>query len=266
MTFSCIILDRCYETSGFMVIFKRDVRTFFTNFYGIGFRTVYLFLQIFLFANILGRVISPSSIGGLSYLQYFTLGATIASLFWASFSITYDILVDKETGFFIYLITLPISRFEIVAGRILSGVVRGIFTMLPIYCLGLLYVPSNVDGVLASIAILLIFSFGLCGSNIILATTIKDEGKMRLSIRLMDLIMTRASSIMYPVAAMPLWLKMLASLNPLTYVADSFRQAIILSPYAIPPQNIVIILFFAIAMGVIGEQIYSKRIEGGFTD
>lgn len=249
-----------------MLVFKRDLRTFFMNFYGIGFRTVYLFLQVSLFAYIIAKVVSPSLVSGLSYLQYFTLGAAVASLFWASFSTARDIHRDKETGFFVYLIVLPISRLEIVVGRTLSGVIRGIFTMLPIYCWGLLQVPSDLGGVLASITLLLIFSFGLCESNVILATKIKDEGKLRLTIRLMDLVTTRASTIMYPLAAMPFWLQIIALLNPLTYIADSFRTAIVFSPYVIPVQNVVIILFFALLMGVIGTHLYSRGIEGGFTD
>ena len=247
---------------GFVAIFKRDMHTFFTNFYGVGFRTVHIFFQVFLFANILGMAISPSSIGGLGYLQYFTLGASIASLFYSSFTVAYDIQIDKETGFFIYLITLPISRSEIVVGRILSGVVRGIFTMLPVYFLGLSYQPSSIYGVLASFIILLVFTFGLCGLNIILATVIKDGGRMRLGIRFMDLIMLRASTIMYPIAAMPIWMRILALFNPLTYTSDSVRQAIVDSPFGIPVHNIIIVLLFAMTTALIGGYIYSRKVEG----
>lgn len=84
------------------IIVKRDIYTYFTDFYGAGFRTVYLLLQLLVFGYILGKVVPPTIPAGMTYLQFFAIGSVVISLFGASYTIGRDLYLDRESGFLIF--------------------------------------------------------------------------------------------------------------------------------------------------------------------
>lgn len=252
--------------SELFVIAKRDIRTFFMNFYGVGFRTVYNLFYILIFAFVLQRVVSSNLTGGLNYFQYFALGATVISLFGASYMIGRDVYWDRETGFLNYLLTLPISRTDIVLGRSLGGAVRSVLNMLPLYFIALFFVPSTFSNVIACILLLFVFSFGLCGLGILLSTTIRHEDKWRLATRLLESLLIRSSTAMYPIFAMPIWLQVFTRINPVTYASDSTRAITTQSLPDVPLGDVFIVLLFSALVGVLGAAIYSRKVEGGVSE
>src|SRR5438128_1287276 len=139
---------------GAIVVLGRDVRTFFTNFYGVGFRTLVVVLETVVFAFILSSVVPTSAIGGLSYLQFFALGSLVVSMFWASYNIGREVFWDRDSGYLNYLMSLPLRRSEIILGRSLGGSFRGILTTLPLYVLVILLVPTTIVNVLESLGVL----------------------------------------------------------------------------------------------------------------
>ncbi len=246
-----------------LVVVKRDVIGYFKNYYEVGFRTAYLVFQVLVFAYILAEIVPQGSIGGLTYLQYFALGSTVISLFGASYTVGRDIHRDWESGFLQYLLTLPISRKDIVIGRGLGGAIRSTLNMIVLYGIALILVPTTFLSVITCIALLFIFSFGLCSLGILLATGIRQEITWRLTTTVLDLVLIRSSTAMYPAAAMPIWLQVGTRLNPLTYAADSVRNITSGSISEASAVNISVILLFAVFMGIGGAVLYSKKVEGG---
>lgn len=249
-----------------LIIAKRDILTFFTNFYGVGFRTLNLLLYVVIFAFVLAKIVPSNMTGGLSYIQFFALGATVLSLFGASYLIGRDVYWDRESGFLNYLLSLPFSRTDIVLGRSLGGATRSLLNMLPIYCIALVFVPSALVNVLVCVLLLFVFSFGLCGLGILLSTAIRKEDKWRLATRLLELILVRSSTAMYPIFAMPVWLQVFTRMNPVTYAVESTRVLTSQPLSATPILDVVTVLLFSAFVGVLGISMYSRKVEGGPTE
>jgi len=248
------------------IVAKRDIITFFTDFYGVGFRTLNNLCYVVIFAFVLTRIVPSTLTGGLSYLQFFALGATVISIFNASYLIGRDVYWDRESGFLNYLLALPFSRTDLVLGRSLGGAVRSVLNMLPIYCIALALVPSSFFNAIICILLLFVFSFGLCGLGILLSTTIRQEERWSLSARLLELVLIRSSTAMYPIFAMPVWFQVLTKMNPVTYAAESTR-AITSQPLPTAPGiDILIVLLFSSLVGILGITMYTRRVEGGGTE
>lgn len=252
---------------GLRLVLVRDVRIFFSNFYGVGFRSLNIVLETVLFAYILTRIVPISGTNGLTYLQYYALGSIVISVFWASYSIGRDVFWDKESGYMNYLMTLPISRTQIILGRSLGGSLRGIFSVLPLYALASVLVPTTALNILESVGLLFIFSMGLCGLGITIALSVREETKVLLLNTLLSLTLIRASTAMYPATAMPVWLQVGTRLNPLTYTADSIRSVTTHAPGgSFPVDEISIIVLFTVLASVLGSWIFSRMVEGGSSE
>lgn len=246
-----------------LIVAKRDIRTYFTDFYGVGFRTLSNLCFIVFFGLVLAKIVSSNLIGELSYLQFFALGATVTSIFNASYLIGRDVYWDRESGFLNYLLSLPFSRTDLVLGRSLGGAVRSLLNMLPIYGIALFLVPSSFINDMICILLLFVFSFGLCGLSIMLSASIKQEERWGLATRLLEFVLSRSSTAMYPIFAMPAWFQVFTKINPVTYAAESTRAITSKPLYAAPIIDILVVLLFSCFAGVLGIALYSRRIEGG---
>ncbi len=249
---------------GVRVVLERDVRTFFMNFYAIGFRNIVVVLDTVIFAFILSAAVRPGAVGNMTYLQFFALGSLVVSIFWASYNIGRDVYWDRESGFLNYLMSLPISRTEIIVGRSFGGSFRAIMTALPLYVLAAILVPTTALNILESLAVLFVFALGLCGLGITAALSVRDETRARLLNTFISLVLIRSSTALYPIVAMPVWLQVGTRLNPVTYASDSIRSVTVYSPQAvIPGFDISIVLIFAGVASVLGSWLFSRMIEGG---
>jgi ABC-2 type transport system permease protein len=253
--------------SGVKVVLGRDVRTFFTNFYGVGFRTLVVVLETVIFAFILSNAVPPGAVGSLTYLQFFALGSLVVSIFWASYNIGRDVYWDRESGYLNYLMSLPIPRSEIIVGRTLGGSFRGILTALPLYVLAAIIVPTTALNILESLGVLFVFAIGLCGLGIMVSLSVREETRARLLNTFLSLALIRSSTAIYPVVAMPVWLQVGARLNPVTYASDSIRSVTVYSQGgSLPVFDITIVLTFATLAGAMGSWLFSRMIEGGPTE
>lgn len=249
---------------GLRVVLLRDIRTFFTNFYGVGFRMVDIVLQTVIFAYILASVVHPTVTGGLTYIQYFALGSLVISSFWASYNIGREVYWDRESGYLNYLMSLPIRRTEVVVGRSLGGSVRAVLTAFPLYALAALLVPTTLINVLASVGLLFVFSVGLCGLGVTISLSLREETKARLLNTLLSLTLVRSSTAMYPAVAMPVWLQLGTRLNPVTHASDSIRSVTASQLQSqIPMDAVSAVFLFTGLSGMLGAWVFSRAVEGG---
>lgn len=250
--------------AGIRVVALRDIATFFGDFYGVGFRTISTFLETLIFAYILSKAVPSSAVLGLSYLQFFALGAIVTSTFWAAYDIGQDVHWDRESGFLHYLMSLPIGRGEIIIGRSLGGATRALFNAIPLYGLAAILVPTTVLNIIGSLGLLFILSIGLCGLGILISLSVLEEMRVRLLSTLLSLVLIRSSTAIYPSVAMPVWLQVGTKFNPITHASDATRDILAggMSP-VVPIDAISFLVLFTLLAGMLGSWLFSKKIEGG---
>jgi ABC-2 type transport system permease protein len=229
-------------------------------------RAIWFVSQIALFGLIASRMMSVPN-----YFQYYVAGLSVMTLYSAAIFIGFDIYEEAEHGVFEYLLSLPVSRRQLVLGRSIGGGLRSFIYVGPLIALSLYVIGAiNPLSFLVALFALFLFSFGVSGMSITIAVIIKSSDRFDILMGVLDALIVRLSTAMYPLAvvqaANPLY-GGLASFNPVTYAADLFRWGTGIEAITTLKFNPLwplfgIIAFFAF-FTFFGVIIYDRRIEGG---
>ena len=82
-------------------------------------RAIWFVSQIALFGLIASRMMSVPN-----YFQYYVAGLSVMTLYSAAIFIGFDIYEEAEHGVFEYMLSLPVSRRQLVVGRSIGGGLR----------------------------------------------------------------------------------------------------------------------------------------------
>ncbi len=161
----------------------------------------------------------------VNYLQYFFPGTvTLIVLFTAIFS-TISVIEDRHEGFLQSVLVAPLSRLTLVLGKILGGTTLAFGQAL----LFLLLAPvAGIHLPLASAPLLLlnllIISFGLTGLGFLLAWQLDSTQGFHAIMNLLLIPMWLMSGALFPAEGAARWIRVVMSLNPLTYGLTSLQH------------------------------------------
>lgn len=165
--------------------------------------------------------------GGLSYMQFIfpgILGMTI--LFSAIFS-SISIIWDKEFGFMKEILVAPISRFSVVVGKAMSGMLLSTIQAAVILAFfPLLGLDVGFFQIIGCLAVCLVLAFAIAAFGIVLASFYESYESFSVIMNFIVMPMFFLSGAMYPVKLMPSILQFFARLNPLTYGIDALKHLI----------------------------------------
>jgi len=247
-----------------LLVVERDVKMFLNRKILLFMRALWFIAQISLFGLIASEmVIIPN------YFEYYASGVVIILLYSTAMYIGYDIYEEAEHGIVEYLLSLPISRRELAVGRSIGGGLRSVIYVAPL--MGVVFILIGVGDplrLLVAIASLFLFSFGVAGLSVTLAMGIKSPDKFDIFMGVLDALIVRLSTVMYPQAfiqqANPAY-GWIAGLNPLTFVADLFRWGAGLERYLTfnPLISVMAVMLFFSVFTFIGIVFYERKLEGG---
>jgi len=252
------------------LVIERDLRMFFQYKFLLIMRGIWFVAQVALFGLIVNKMVQAAAAeAGISYFQFYVAGVTIITLYSTAMFIGYDIFEEAEHGVFEYLLTLPVSRRELVLGRSIGGGLRSFIYVGPLLAVVLFILGvSNPFYLLVALAAMFLFAFGVSGMSITLAVAMKSGDKYDILIGVLDALIVRLSTTMYPTLylqrAMPAYATV-AEFNPLTYAADLFRWgtgvegALQFSPLV----GVFGLFIFFFAFTLVGVVFYERRLEGG---
>lgn len=247
---------------------ERDIRTFLRYKFLLIIRAIWFLAQIALFGLVVNKMLRPDVqlvVGG-NYFNFYAAGIITTMLYSAAIFIGYDIYEEADHGVVEYLLSVPVSRKELVLGRSIGGGLRSFMYVAPLmlfvlYLIGI----SNPFQLLVALASLFLFSFGVTGFGITLAVSIKSSDRFDILLGILDALIVRLSTALYPIAYMPSYYAGLAKLNPLTFAADLFRWGAGIESAFLTSPGIAafgIVSFFSI-FTILGIFLHERRLEGG---
>jgi ABC-2 type transport system permease protein len=194
------------------------------------------------------------------------MGVIVMTMYSVAIFIGYEIYDEADDGFVEYLLSLPITRRELVLGRSLAGGLRSFIFMSPIIA-GFLLLMGVFDPwkVLLALAALYGFAFGISGLSITLAVGLKAGDSFDIIMGGLDAFIVRLSSALYPQAFMPGPIAALSAFNPLTYATDLFRWSLNYDVryLANPVVAVLVLIVFLTTFNFAGVVIYERTLEGG---
>jgi len=252
-----------------LVVVERDVRTFFRFKVLIIMRAIWFAAQVAFFGLIASRMVVPELAD--IYFEYYVAGVVVMMLYSASVFIGYDIFEEAEHGVFEYLLSLPISRRELVLGRSIGGGIRSFMLVGPLIAITLFVIGlANPLNLLIALSALFLFAFGVSGMSITIAVTLKSGDRFDIFMGVLNALIVRLSTAMYPQAFVQqasLTYAEISRFNPVTFASDMFRWGTGIEKYfTVTPMPLAAILglvLFFFAFTIVGVTFYEKRLEGG---
>ncbi len=193
-------------------------------------RVVSALLQPVLFLFVLGTglaSLTDRTTGEVSLRTFMFPGVLATSvLFTATFS-AMSIVWDREFGFLREMLVAPIRRGAIIVGKALGGATVATLQSLVILALaGVVGVPYDPVMLVVLVGELFLLSMMLCAVGLVLAARVQQMQSMMAVMQMMLLPMSFLSGSLYPIGGLPVWLKTLTLLNPVTYAVHPIRSIV----------------------------------------
>ena len=160
------------------------------------------------------------------YLHYLLPGILVQTVVFITIYTGFGLNTDITKGVFDRFRSLPIWRPAALVGALLGDAARYTMASTMVIVLGLLlgFRPGGgVPGVLLSVALLLVFSFGLSWIWTALGLVLRTPNSV-MGVSMMVLFpLTFASNIFVDPRTMPPWLEVIVGANPITHLATAVR-------------------------------------------
>lgn len=201
-------------------------------------RIVTSLAQPIIYLFVLGSGLSPIVSGGGGHVNFktFMFPGVIAMtvLFTALFS-AISIVWDREFGFLREMLVAPVRRSALVTGKCLGGATVASFQGLIILVLApLAGVPYRL-ALLGVMLMMILAAVSLTAFGILLASRMQQLESFQVVTQFIVLPMFFLSGALFPLTGVPVWLGLLAKLDPLAYAIAPMRGAVF-STVTAPPE------------------------------
>jgi ABC-2 type transport system permease protein len=228
-------------------------------------RAIQPLLWLVVFGQVLAQVRGIHT-GQVSYLAFITPGILAQSILFSSIFYGIAIIWERDLGVVHKLLVSPAWRASLVFGKAIAAGFRGIVQTVVIYLIALtMHVSIRLD----PLAILAVISGVMLGSGIfatfslIIACIVKTRERFMGIGQVLTMPMFFASNAIYPLDIMPDWLRVVARLNPLTYLIDALRGLVInggTSVYGFTADFTIMLSIFIVLL-VIAIRLYPTLAE-----
>ena len=204
--------------------------------------------------------------GPLSYLEFMAPGVLAQGVLFTAIFFGIAVIWERDLGVIHKLIVSPAPRVALVLGKAIAGGLRALAQAFLVYVVAaaigihLRLDPVSVFGVALTIVLgaALFATFSLD-----IACLVRSRERFMGIGQLLTMPLFFASSAVYPVALMPDWLKVVAAVNPLTYMVDALRVLMVqgaTSAHGFGVDIGVLVVGVAILVGI-GSKLYPRLAQ-----
>jgi ABC-2 type transport system permease protein len=168
----------------------------------------------------------------INYIKYLLPGSTVLAIFVTAMiggGMLY--IDDKSRGLHEGYMVTPITKWELILGFNLSGVIKGVLAGETVLVLGavLAMVPNFFEPVrLVELTLMVVLtSIALIGMMFFIMARISDPLVPRAIFGVLNTLLFFPSGAVYPIAGFPGWLRWVSVCDPFTYAVHSFRTLLL---------------------------------------
>ncbi len=213
---------------------------------------------------------SPLAGGNLSFEQFMFPGViAMTVLFTAVFSAV-SIVWDREFGFLKEVMVAPVSRRVVALGKVAGGSTLAMFQgLLILFLAPLLGIKLTFGQAVYLLLLMLMLAAVMSALGILVAARQRSMEGFQVIMNFIMLPMLFLSGAFFPLAGVPIWMEVLAKVNPVSYGVDPLRQvalresvpeafleAMRLNPIAV---DVAVMFAFGVAFLVPAIWLFSKQ-------
>jgi ABC-2 type transport system permease protein len=190
-------------------------------------------IQPILWLAILGQVFArtraiPSD--NLPYLDFMAPGVLAQSVLFIAIFYGISVIWERDLGLVHKLLATPAPRASLVAGKGLAAGGRALSQAVFIYALAWLLgvrVNWNPLAMLGTAVTVIVGAATFSTFSLVVACIVKTRERFMGIGQVLTMPLFFASNAIYPIAVMPVWLRVVARVNPLTYQVDAIRSLMV---------------------------------------
>jgi ABC-2 type transport system permease protein len=183
---------------------------------------------LFSFRYVFGGAISASDVGQAGYVGYLVPGYVATIVLFTGGGIAVAVAEDKAQGFTDRLLSLPVPRSALVAGRTLADFTTNgwsiIFTAALGFAFGFRLPASTADG-LAALGLCLLYGLVFTVVFIVIGL-FAPNAQAAQGMSMIAFVLAFISSTYVPPSSMPGWLQPFATYQPVTPMVNAVRSAL----------------------------------------
>lgn len=241
--------------NGVAAIFYRDYRQRMTNigfvFWDLFVPLAYLLLFGIGFERMLGDGVTLEG-QGFSYTAFLVPGVLGMVTFSVAMNTAWGFFMDKDSGIFYELLTYPITRTQLLIGKISFNVLLAVIGSALSIILGAvaLGTPVRWDLLPLTLAIVIVGTAGWFFLFSVFAIQLARMDAFNTVTSAAYILLMFFSSMFYPLANLPVWFRIPAYLNPMTWQVDLLRFSLlgIGSFRAVILEAIALVLFTVVCL------------------
>jgi len=248
------------NTTAIYVLWLREMKRFLrAKSRVIGTLAMPLFFLAFLGLGF-GNMNIPGMANGVDYIHFLVPGIVGMTMLFTSMFAGISVLWDREFGFLKEIMVAPVNRISIVIGRIVGGATTSIFQGILILGISILmgFKIAGISAFLLSVIFMLLISSTFIGLGLIFASKMKDMQGFSLIMNFVIFPLFFLSGALFPLENLPVWIRYISYLDPLTYGVDGLRGALIgVSSFSVL-FNLAVLMGFSAVMIFLGAYFFEK--------
>jgi ABC-2 type transport system permease protein len=226
-------------------------------------RSVQPLLWLFVFGTALRRNHTLS--GGFGdYRAYLAPGVMAQAALFVAIFFGLGVIWERDVGQLQRLLATPLPRLGIVLGKATGAAVRALaqalvlFAVLAIAGISIRWTPLAIGG---AIVLLLLATGAFACLSMILAALVRTRERFMGIGQLVVMPLFFASSALYPLAIMPVWLRYVAHANPLSYEVSGMRELLLgISAGTALWLDFTVVAGFLVATALVAAKLYPRAI------
>ena len=200
----------------------------------------------------------------IPYIQYLLPGSIALAIFVTAMiggGIVY--IDDKSRGLHEGYLVTPITKFELVLGFNVAGVVKAVISGVTVLVIGGLiagiqdlFNPARLAGLLL---VTLASGTALISMMFFLMARVNDPLVPRAIFGVLNTLLFFPSGAVYPIGAFPPWMRVISRIDPFTYAVHGFRTLLLKQVSLTPIVNDLVMLGVTTAVMLTGASLAFKR-------
>jgi ABC-2 type transport system permease protein len=213
-------------------------------------------LWIFVFGGGLG---SSVSVQGVNYQVFIYPGILAMSILFTSVFYGVYIVWDRKIDILKEVLVAPMSRTSIFVGKVLGGCTDAIFqSFIMLFISFLVGVYLSPLAFLLALLILFLLALSLVSTGLILGSLMESPEGFNMVVSFLVFPLFFFSGALFPLGNLPIWLSIIAYVDPVTYGVDALRTVVLgvaRFPFYV---DLTILILFAIGMFSVGTKAFER--------
>jgi len=186
-------------------------------------------VQPLLWLLVFGQVMAARNLvptGNVPYMDYLAPGVLAQSALFSAIFFGIAIIWERDLGVLHKYMVSPAARSALVSGKALAGGLRSLVQAMMVYVVALvigIHLRLEPLALIAAALVVVTGSAAFATFSLVIACLVRTRERFMGIGQILTMPLFFASSAIYPTSIMPEWLKVVAAVNPLTYMVDALR-------------------------------------------